>query len=545
MKTPIAAAWSPTLSTFQNPVLTGMNPDPSVCAVGDEYFLVTSSFAYWPAIPVHRSQDLVHWEPIGHVLDRPEQIDLSGLDTSDGIWAPTIRHHDGIFYVVSTVARDRRGSVNFVTTAMDAAGPWTQPVVLDAEGIDPSLFFDDDGRCWFTACRDAADPALRGPAELYLQELDLETLQLTGPVHVLWNGALAGAWAEAPHIYKRDGSYYLIAAEGGTERNHSVTAARSTTVTGPYRTDPRSPLLTHRHLGPEAIIQNVGHADIVETPTGETWALVLATRPINGAHTLGREVFLVPADWTDDGLLLAPGSGRVHETERAPIGMLSVIPASDAPSAERELFEGAGLPHGWRSLRGPVHGQVPASGDGVTLRASSDELSSRGTPSFVARRQEHQSFEARTSVSFLPQSSSDEAGLAVFYDERHFATLALTVNEDGRRIVRFQRSGTSGTSGEVAVAPDGETLLRVIADLDAYVFSCWDERQGDWLTLGKVPRAWFSTEHAGGFVGVHVGMYAAGAGEDTANTALFPWFEYAPAADEAGMHSSRAMLAVS
>ncbi len=533
------------MSTFQNPVLTGMNPDPSLCAVGDEFFLVTSSFAYWPGIPVHRSRDLVHWEQIGHVLDRPEQIDLSGIDTSDGIWAPTIRHHDGIFYVVSTVARDRRGGVNFVTTALDAAGPWMQPVVLDAEGIDPSLFFDDDGRCWFTACRDAEDPFLRGPAELYIQELDLETLQLTGPLHVLWNGAVAGAWAEAPHIYKRDGVYYLIAAEGGTERNHSVTAARSATVTGPYRTDPRSPLLTHRHLGPEAVFQNVGHADIVETPAGETWALVLATRPLDGAHTLGREVFLVPAEWTDDGLLLAPGFGHVREMERAPISMLSDAPTPDAPSVERELFEGAGLPPGWRSLRGPVRGQEQACGAGVSLRASSDDLSDRGTPSFLARRQEHQSFEARTSVSFRPQSSSNEAGLAVFYDERHFATLAVTLDEDGRPIVRFQRSGTSGTSGEVAVTPAGEMLLRVIGDLDAYVFSCWDERQGDWLTLGKVPRAWFSTEHAGGFVGVHVGLYAVGAGEDAAETALFPWFEYISASGQARMPSSRAVLAIS
>ncbi len=323
------------MSTFQNPVVTGMNPDPSLCAVGDEFFLVTSSFAYWPGIPVHRSRDLVHWEQIGHVLDRPEQIDLSGIDTSDGIWAPTIRHHDGIFYVVSTVARDRRGGVNFVTTALDAAGPWMQPVVLDAEGIDPSLFFDDDGRCWFTACRDAEDPFLRGPAELYIQELDLETLQLTGPLHVLWNGAVAGAWAEAPHIYKRDGVYYLIAAEGGTERNHSVTAARSATVTGPYRTDPRSPLLTHRHLGPEAVFQNVGHADIVETPAGETWALVLATRPLDGAHTLGREVFLVPANGPTTACCWHPASA-MSERWSVPRSACSATPPLPTPLLSSE-----------------------------------------------------------------------------------------------------------------------------------------------------------------------------------------------------------------
>ncbi|ALD14395.1 glycoside hydrolase family 43 protein (plasmid) [Clavibacter capsici] len=521
------------MSTFHNPVLPGMNPDPSICAVREEYFLVTSSFAYWPAIPVHRSRDLVRWEPIGHVLDRAEQIDLNGLEMSDGIWAPTIRHHEGIFYVVFTVARDRRGSVNFVTTATDAAGPWTQPVILDAEGIDPSLFFDDDGRCWFTACRDAEDPTLRGPAELYLQELDLHDLRLIGQVHVLWNGALSGAWVEAPHIYKREGIYHLIAAEGGTERNHAVTAARSTSVTGPYRTDPRSPLLTHRHLGESATIQNVGHADLVDTPAGETWALVLGTRPIDGAHTLGREVFLVPATWTDDGLVLAPGKGRVTEVERRPLGPYAEEARLGSALPERERFANAGLPCEWRSLRGPVREHSGAPGEGLSLIASVDALSSSGTPTFVARRQEHHRFEAKTCVSFQPETASEEAGLAVFQDSGHYATLAVSRDEYGKRIVRFRRSDVSGTSGEVALSHDGDAVLRVIGDDDAYVFSCWHDRECDWLTLGKIPRAWFSTEHAGGFVGVHVGVHATGASEKGSRPARFSWFEYAPRFDSA------------
>lgn len=518
------------MNTFRNPVLAGLNPDPSVCAVGEDFYLVTSSFAYFPAIPVHHSRDLVHWEAIGHVLDRPEQIDLSGLQISDGIWAPTIRHHSGVFYVVSTVAVDRRGSVNFITTAADADGPWSQPVVLEAEGIDPSLFFDDDGRCWFTACRDAKSSTASGPAELYLQELDLQTLQLMGPLHVLWSGAVAGAWAEAPHIYKRGGIYHLVAAEGGTERNHAVTAARSRSVTGPYVTDPRSPLLTHRHHRTDATIQNVGHADVVETSTGEAWALVLGIRPVDGVHTLGREVFLLPAEWTEEGLLLAPEHGRVSETERSPFARSNAVALPGGEEPSRESFPGPGLPPGWRSLRGPLPHPVTDTSDGLRLTVSMETLSGRGTPSFVARRQEHQCFEARALVSFSPMTSREQAGLVVFHDEDHFAAVAVSQGEDGGPVVRVFRSGASGTgTGDTVVLHhDGDVLLRVIGDRDAYMFSCWDEGGGQWLPVGSVPRVWFSTEHAGGFVGVHLGVHATGATEKTSNEARFRWFEYMP-----------------
>ena len=525
------ATWSHTLLTFRNPVLTGLNPDPSVCVADDVFYLVTSSFAYFPAIPVHRSRDLVHWELIGHVLDRPGQIDLAGLDLSDGIWAPTIRHHDGIFYVVSTVARERRGSVNFISTARDPAGPWSQPVILDAAGIDPSLFFDDDGCCWFTACRDAEDPASTGPAELYLRELNLQTLELVGPLHVLWNGAITGSWAEAPHIYKREGIYHLIAAEGGTERNHAVTAARATSVTGPYRTDPRSPLLTHRHLGEDAGIQNVGHADLVETPVGETWAVVLGTRPLEGVHTLGREVFLVPAQWTSAGLLLAPGRGRVGEVERRPLGFDTGEPADRAGGSIREEFDGPDLPPGWRSLRGPIRGaSTGGSAGGLRMPVSAEHLSGRGTPSFAVRRQEHQCFEARTSVTFTPRNFDEQAGLVVFLDERHFAALAVTLGRDGRRTLRLEGPGAEDREGIALPDAEGQVLLRVVGDRRSYSFSWWDERDRQWVLVDALDREQFSSEYAGGFVGVHLGLHATGA-KGAPGEALFTWFEYVAVAD--------------
>jgi xylan 1,4-beta-xylosidase len=338
------------LSNAVEPVLAGCHPDPSVCRVGSEYFLVTSTFTYHPGIPVHRSTDLKAWELIGHVLTADDR-GLVGLDSSDGVWAPTIRHHGGVFYVIWAEAERRKSSRTLVSTAVDPSGPWTVPVELDADGIDPSLFFDDDGRCWFTAARDTEQPQATGPAEIWMREFDFRVLELVGPSHVLWHGAMHGQWVEAPHIYKHAGRYHLIAAEGGTERNHAVTAAQADAVTGPYRTDPRSPLLTHRHLGPDAAVQSVGHVDIVDTPSGGAAGLVLGIRPLGGFHSLGREVFLVSASWEPEGLVLAPGLGHL---EPHPAGALTSSPE-------------------WLSLRGPVAWTRTAGG--IALGARPDAIS--------------------------------------------------------------------------------------------------------------------------------------------------------------------------
>lgn len=263
------------------PVLAGFHPDPSMCCVDGVYYLLTSSFGYHPGLPVHRSTDLLTWELIGHVLVGESWLDLRGLGASWGVWAPTIRHHAGTFFVVVTVAGPTPVAGNYLTTASDPAGPWSPPRRLAAEGIDPDLFVDRDGRAWVCGARDAAEPDRPGlgPGEIWLRELDLDTLELVGPTHVLWHGAMTSTWVEGPHLYERDGRYLLVGAEGGTERNHAVTCAVADAVTGPFRTDPRSPLLTHRHLGESHPVQNVGHADLVTTPDGGLVAVVLGVRP--------------------------------------------------------------------------------------------------------------------------------------------------------------------------------------------------------------------------------------------------------------------------
>ncbi|MEU0071452.1 glycoside hydrolase family 43 protein [Streptomyces sp. NPDC006332] len=518
------------MSTFANPVLAGSHPDPSICRVGEDFYLVTSTFAYYPGIPVFHSRDLVNWSPLGHVVRRSSRLSLTGLDVSDGIWAPTIRHHEGTFYVVATLAKSRQGSVTFLSTASDPAGPWSEAIVMDAEGIDPSLFFDDDGRCWFTACRDAARPDVTGPGELWMRELDLDTLVLTGPTHVLWHGALRGAWVEAPHLYKRDGLYYLIAAEGGTEHHHAVTAARADAVTGPYTTDPRSPLLTHRHRGAAEPIHNVGHVDLVDTPAGETWAVALGVRPTDGTHTLGREVFLVPVEWTARGPVFAPDSGRVRLSERLPAGITVAPVGAHRDGRVLDRFDGTALAPDWYSLRGPVDGLVSLrpGEEGLTIRLSPETLTSTGTPAFIARRQQHLRVRASTRIRFTAVAPTQEAGLVVFQNHDRHATLALTVDASGipHAVLTAREAGTDTRLAAVAVTDD-EVVLAVDSDESGYTFYVKD---GTWATLGSIERSFFSTERAGGFVGVHLGLYGTGDAEAGQGEALIRWFDYAPAA---------------
>lgn len=500
------------MSTFRNPVLTGCYPDPSICRVGEDFYLVTSSFAYYPGIPLFHSRDLVRWRQLTHVLNRPEQLPLAGLDVSDGIWAPTIRHHDGTFYVVSTLARNRRGSRTFVVTADDPAGPWSGPVPLDAEGIDPSLFFDDDGRCWLTACRDANPP--NGPGEVWLRELDTDRLELVGPTHVLWHGAVRGAWVEAPHLYERDGRYHLIAAEGGTENNHSVTAAHADVVTGPYVTDPRSPLLTHRHRASHEPIHNVGHADLVATPDGETWAVTLGVRPVDGTHTLGREVFLVPVAWGAHGPVFAPESGGVRLSERLPTIASAVASGQPGDAGRRPL---SGLE--WNSLRGPVDDHIRPSAGGLDIDLAPEPLSSTGVPAFVGRRQQHVRCRVRTRISFTPRHPGEEAGLTVFQNQDHHATLALTADHV---VLTVREAGTSTRLASTPLTAD-EVVLAIDADEAGYTF-----RLEDGVSLATIERSFFSTERAGGFVGVYLGLYATSNGRASNGHAHVSWFEYLP-----------------
>jgi alpha-N-arabinofuranosidase len=307
---------------FSNPIIPGFAPDPSIVRVGEDFYLINSTFEYFPGIPVYHSTDLINWELISYALHDSSQAELSGLKSSDGIHASTIRHHDGLFYVITTNNVDGN-MANFIVTAEDPSGPWSAPYVLEgAPGIDPSLFFDDDGRVWYVGNHMPPDPEFDGQAEIWLQELDLDRMQLKGERHYLWRGCCGGVWAEGPHIYKKDGYYYLLISEGGTAYEHALAVATSKEITGPYQNNPRNPVLSHRQLSYDTPITGVGHADIVELEDGRWYAVALGWRLVDGRHgILGRETFLVPMTWETEPYtwkkekmtwpVFSPATGRV------------------------------------------------------------------------------------------------------------------------------------------------------------------------------------------------------------------------------------------
>lgn len=509
---------------YRNPILPGCYPDPSICRVGEDYYLVTSSFEYFPGLPIFHSRDLVHWRQIGHVLDRPSQLDLDEVHPSGGLYAPTIRHNNGTFYVINTLVGGKSRQGNFVVTATQPQGPWSEPHWLDADGIDPSLFFDDDGKCWYVGTRLNEEGYYTGHTEIFLQELDLETMKLIGQDTVLWDGALKGVvWAEAPHIYKINGWYYLMIAEGGTAHHHAVTIVRSKHIAGPYQPYRGNPILTHRHLGLDYPIVGAGHADLVETQNGEWWAVLLAMRPYGGYYyNLGRETFLVPVRWEDEFPIFSPGTGRVAFEYPAPNLPQQVWETSPA----REDFDHGTLAYHWnflRTPREPFYSLTERPGF-LRLKLRPQHLCEHSNPSFVGRRQQHMHFTAQTELEFTPQSDAECAGLVLTQSsDFHFRFVVMRENETVIRLIR-RAQGKDETIASQPVSA-GRYTLKVTAHEQDYNF--YFATGGAWQALAEnVDGRILSTPVAGGFVGAYLAMYASSNGQPSANKADFDWFEY-------------------
>ena len=516
--------------TFCNPILSGFYPDPSICRVCEDYYLVTSTFDYFPGLPIFHSRDLVHWRQIGYILDRPSQLPLDGVRPSGGLYAPTIRYSQGVFYVINTLVDGTTRSGNFIVTATDPAGPWSEPYWLGgADGIDPSLFFDDDGKAWYVGTRlKASSTFAQGQTEIWLQELDLAHMRLVGEQYVIWDGAVKNAvWSESPHLYKIDGRYYLLTAEGGTAHHHSVMIARSDMITAPYVGNRGNPIVTHRHLGLDYPIVGTGHADLVETQTGEWWMVLLAMRPYGGYYyNLGRETFLAPVTWEEGWPIVSRGTGRVEFTYPAPNLPECAWPTPPA----RDEFDESALAPQWFFLRTPRDNfwSLSDRSGWLRLQLRPERLAGRVNPSFVGRRQQHIHFSAQVMMEFTPQADHECAGLALVQnDQFHFCFVVTRTDQSVIRLIK-RAAGVEEILAEQPIAA-GRCYLKVEAHEQAYSFYAATELD-KWQTIAEgVDGRILSTPVAGGFVGAAIALYASSNGQVSTNVADFDWFEYAEA----------------
>ena len=379
--------------TATNPILPGFYPDPSICAVGDDFYLVNSTFAYFPGIPIMHSKDLAHWEQIGNACDRESQLPLGDTGHSRGLFAPTIRYHEGTFYIICT---NVSYGGNFIITAQNPAGPWSEPHYIEgADGIDPSLFFDEDGTCYYIGTHpNPAGCQYDGDWYIWIQELDIENMKLVGEVHNVWNGAMRNIiWPEGPHLYKIGEYYYIMHAEGGTGPDHAVTVCRSKNVYGPYENNFCNPILTHRHLGRKYPICYVGHADLVKTINDEWYMVMLAVRPLEGYTTMGRETFLARVEWENDWPVVNPGVGRLTDTVEINLPKWT---AYTAESNEYVFSTMGQLPPEFMVLRNADKSHYSLEkGKGLLMLFDTHTLKEQASPSYLALRQKHHHFMAK------------------------------------------------------------------------------------------------------------------------------------------------------
>lgn len=509
---------------YNNPIMPGFYPDPSVCRVGEDYYLVTSTFAYFPGVPIFHSRDLVNWKQIGNVLDRPSQLNLQGAGHSQGIFAPTIRYHEGTFYMITTNVTH---GGNFVVTATDPAGPWSDPYFIQgAAGIDPTIFFDDDGKAYYLGTRPNSEGVrYDGNWEVWLQELNTETMELIGESYVLWRGAMVNViWPEGPHLYKKDGYYYLLIAEGGTGPDHAVTIARSRKLTEGYVGNPKNPIITHRHLGKRYPIINVGHADLVQSADDQWFLVMLASRPYGGGYSnLGRETFLASVIWEDGWPVVNEGKGILAEQD-----VMQLTPAPAEPQLRCDHFDSDKLALKWMFLRNPqadLYSLTERKGY-LRLKLKPQTMKDQDNPSFVCLRQQHFSYVAATALEFTPQSSDESAGLVVIQNDKYHIRFERAMRDD-RQVLRVVTCINGQESNAAEAGVTGQRLYLKIAAMEQQL-SFYYSTDGDHyhLVAEHVDASSLSTEVAGGFVGCCIGMYCTSNGTLSDNVADFDWFEY-------------------
>jgi len=529
-----------------NPILTGFNPDPSICRVGEDYYIATSTFEWFPGVQIHHSRDLANWRLLGRALDRVSQLDMRGCQNSGGIWAPCLTHADGKFWLVYTNVHHHMGGVvmdtpNYLVTADKIEGPWSEPVFLNASGFDPSLFHDDDGKKYIVQMQmGEAVTSVRFDG-IILQEFDAKKMQLVGDPKKIWPGSAIGI-TEGPHLLKKDGWYYLITAEGGTAMRHAISICRSNNLFGPYELHPQNPMLTafqKDHLN----LKSTGHGCFVETQNGEWFTVHLCHRPLqrtgrlvldreeNKSAPLGRETCLQKFRWDADGWpRLAHGDNSPRETFE--VNLL----AQPWPSENlRNDFDGAKLNLHFQTLREPVDESwcsLTRRKGWLSLRGR-DSLSSTFDQSLVARRLQHFQTSAETCISFQPKNFKQAAGLIAYYDRLHYHYFRITSAGEGKiKLGVISSENTKASRYEVAELPStaGENIYLRIENNFAELRFAWSLDEINWNAVDRVFEAtmlgdWVSPHS--NFTGTFWGVCCQDLSDRTA-WAHFGFFDYQP-----------------
>jgi len=506
----------PPAGSFHNPILAGYYPDPAVERVGDKYYLVNSTFAHWPGIPIHESTDLVHWTLIGHALSDPSKVTYDGLEISRGVFAPSIHHHDGTFYVVNTLVG---AGGNFVVTATDPRGPWSDPVWLKGvNGIDPSLFFDTDGKTYLVHNGPPeGTPLYDGHCALWIHEFDLKKLE-AGPGKVLVNGGVditkKPQWIEGPHLYRVRDWYYLMAAEGGTERNHSEVIFRSKSPWGPFEAYPGNPILTQRDLPEDRPnpVTNSGHADLIQMKDGSWWAVFLASRPYEGfLYNTGRETFLLPVSWKEGWPVILEQGKPIPYVVKGPKGMKRDAQAGADLSGgnfdQRDEFDSAEPGHEWLQVHVPKQRWYELTDGTLLIHPLAVRLDEKRNASFYARRQAHQRFAATTELH-PPKSPGTAAGLAAYQNESHWYFFGARRADRKLQLFLERRAGEATETVATAMVDVPETLRLLINGNGRHYSFFYDAGDGWQLLRDNDDASILSTEIAGGFVGTVLGPYA-------------------------------------
>ena len=539
----IFAIYSLNAQTFKNPILAGGYPDPSICRVGNEFIMVNSSFEYFPALPIHKSKDLVNWELAGHGLNRLEQvsgqINLIDVQSNGGIHAPTIRFHNGKYHIITTNVyydeiKQRATATNFIITSSKPEGPWSNPIIIKgAPGIDPDIFFDDDGRVWYTGNHQPLDPTFNGETEIWMQELDPNSFQLIGQRFFVWRGACGGVWAEGPHIYKKDGNYYLLIAEGGTSFNHSIMVAVSDTISGPYVSNERNPIFSSRHLSYDNWVHSTGHGDLVELEDGRWYVMMLGVRgDVKRKSNMGRETFIAPVSWEIEPYdwkeikivwpVIAPQTGKILKNN-------PMIFSETTPNKETyfvDNFNDTNLGLAWNRRRAPMQKMIDLASNPGSLRlyTNHNKLQERKRANFTGIKQTESDFSFETKMTFSPTSDSDEAGIAIVQKDNNFLSLTLKQSSDdiALELKLMNEIQTSIASKKIDYNSKQPIQLKVESFNNKYHFYYALENQKFQLLAEAAANHLLSH----GYSGAHIGLYATSNGQMSTGYVDFDRVEY-------------------